>query len=152
MLTTLVSQFSSGLGLDLLPSFLVMTRVPLGAFFAIMGAFKLFTRASHRHMVATMRRDHVPLPVAEAWFVSGVEFFAGLALVTGCLTSLAASGLLVTCLVATCIDCPSRIKREDPASYYIDFLYLPEPLYLFPLALLVVAGPGRLALSSLIGF
>lgn len=97
--------------------------------------------------------DRVPRPGFNQWFVPGVEFSGGLALLFGVLAPLAALGLLVICLVAAHTSGKRRIIANMPidrADYVDDVLYLPEVLYLVMLLVVVLAGPGPLRLDSVL--
>jgi putative oxidoreductase len=124
---------------------LFVNRVLIGMFFVLSGYHKLFNAERHKSLVASLVECKIPcLPVMQ-WFVPGVEFFGGLAVVIGLLAPLAALGLVVICLVAFWRDGIKRIvawKPIDKADYCDDVLYLPEVLYVIALAVVILAGPG----------
>lgn len=130
-----------------------LIRGLLGLFFAISGYHKLFNQQRHLSIHQTMIADRVPFAAIMCWFVPTVEFFGGMALVVGLLSSLAALGLFSVCLVATCVDGVKRIPSYHPidkADYVDDVLYLPEVLYIIALLVPIFAGPGSLSLDHLI--
>lgn len=132
---------------------LVANRIALGTFFAISGYHKLFVAERHAAIVETMKQHRIPLVPFNCWFVPLVEFFGGLALLSGVLAPLAATGLFIICLVATCTDGLARIPQFHPidrADWLDDLLYLPEVLYLLGLAIVIVAGPGPHTLIDLL--
>jgi uncharacterized membrane protein YphA (DoxX/SURF4 family) len=124
---------------------LTLDRVALGLFFMISGYHKLFTASRHATLKGTLQESGVPaLPVMQ-WFVPGVEFSAGCALILGMLSALAAFGMFVICLTAIALDAIKRIQAWRPidrADWLGDLLYLPETLYWIGLAIVMLAGPG----------
>jgi len=145
-------QYLTG-GADLTAIALFINRIALGAFFTISGFHKLFNRQRHAVFVRELVTDRVPRLGFNQWFVPSIEFFGGLALLTGMLAPLAALGLLVICLVAVHTSGKRRIISSMPidrADYLDDALYLPEVLYLVMLVVVVLAGPGPLRLDSVV--
>lgn len=133
------------LGLGAPDAALFVNRIAVGVFFAISGYHKLFNSKRHASIAAVMREDKVPAPGFNEWFVPVVEFSAGCALVVGLVSALAASGLLVICVVACIADGLKRIESWGPldkADYLDDVLYLPEVLYALMLFVVICAGPG----------
>jgi putative oxidoreductase len=140
-------------GADLTAIALFINRVALGAFFAISGFHKLFNRQRHEIFLRELVSDRVPRVGFNQWFVPTIEFFGGLALLSGILAPLAALGLLVICLVAVHTSGKRRIISSMPidrADYLDDALYLPEVLYLVMLVVVVLAGPGPLRLDNIV--
>lgn len=140
-------------GLDAPHVALTLNRVALGVFFAISGYHKLFNPARHARIAQTMAADRVPLPRVNEWFVPGVEFLGGLALIVGLLAPLAAVGLFCVCCVATLVDGLARIPQWRPidrADYVDDVLYLPEVLYAVMLVIVVFTGSGPFSLDALV--
>lgn len=144
-----------GLGLETALAYLVLTinRLALGLFFALSGYHKLFNKERHASVVATLEHCGVPLIGFNQWFVPCVEFFGGLALLSGILAPLACMGLIVICVVAVLTDGLKRIPSYQPidkADYCDDVLYLPEVLYIFGLLIVMVLGPGPFTIPSLV--
>lgn len=140
-------------GLGVTDAGLVANRLALGTFFAISGYHKLFVAERHKALVETMKANNIPLVPFNCWFVPFVEFFGGLALISGVLAPLAATGLFMICLVATCTDGIRRVASYQPidkADYLDDLLYLPEVLYMLGLAIVIIAGPGSMTLLTLL--
>ena len=140
-------------GADLTAVALFINRVALGAFFTISGFHKLFNRQRHEIFLRELVSDRVPRIGFNQWFVPSIEFFGGLALLTGILAPFAALGLLVICLVAVHTSGKRRVISSMPidrADYLDDVLYLPEVLYLVMLVVVVLAGPGVLRLDSIV--
>ena len=140
-------------GADLTAVALLINRLALGAFFTISGFHKLFNRERHGVFLRELVADRVPRLGVNQWFVPSVEFFGGLALLTGMLAPLAALGLFVICLVAVLTSGKRRVVSSlpiDRADYLDDVLYLPEALYLVMLVVVMLAGPGPLRLDSVV--
>jgi putative oxidoreductase len=140
-------------GADLTAVALFINRIALGAFFTISGFHKLFNHQRHEIFLRELVSDRVPRVGFNQWFVPSIEFFGGLALLTGILAPLAALGLLVICLVAVLTSGKRRVISSMPidrADYLDDVLYLPEVLYLVMLVVVVLAGPGPLRLDSIV--
>ena len=132
---------------------LTLNRVALGLFFTISGYHKLFTASRHATLKGTLQESGVPaLPVMQ-WFVPGVEFSAGCALIVGLLSVFAAFGLFIICLVAFKLDAIKRIETWQPlnrADWIGDVLYLPEALYCIGLAVVMLGGPGPWSLDAVL--
>jgi uncharacterized membrane protein YphA (DoxX/SURF4 family) len=132
---------------------LTLNRVALGAFFAISGYHKLFNTSRHAALTHTLQDDGVhALPVMQ-WLVPSVEFSGGWALILGFLSVLAAFGLFVVCAGACAFDAVKRIRAWQPidrADWLGDLLYLPEALYCIGLSVVMLGGPGRWSLDSVL--
>jgi putative oxidoreductase len=123
-------------------------RVLLGVFFCISGGTKLFVRSQFDEMVQTIVQSHIPLPYANALFVSLVEFACGGGLALGLLTTVCAAMLTGDMLVAIATNRIHSIQASGILSWVDDFLYLPEVLYVLMLLWLVCSGPGRYSLDG----
>lgn len=124
---------------------LLFVRIAVGAFFAISGYHKMFNAARHATLVRTLESGHIPFVGFNQWWVPFVELFGGAAVIVGYMTPLAAFGLLVICVVATCSDGVHRIAEWAPldkADWLDDLLYLPETLLAVILLVILVAGAG----------
>lgn len=130
-------------------------RVATGSFFVLSGYHKLFNAERHKTITDTLVKDGIPFVSVNQWFVPCVELMAGLAVTFGLLTQLAALGLLVICLMATCVDGLKRIpawKPLDKGDYADDVLYLPEVIYMLILAVFVAGGAGQFSLDAYAGY
>ncbi len=130
-----------------------LNRIAVGAFFMLSGYHKLFNAERHRAIAGELKALGVPALGFNQWWVPLVEFSAGAAVVVGFLAPLAALGLLVIILVAIATSGHQRlklIKPIDEADRFDDFLYLPETLYGFMLALVVSAGAGPYSLDAVV--
>jgi putative oxidoreductase len=136
-------------GLDHQDTVLLLNRLAVGLFFAISGYHKLFVRERHEQLVLTLEACGIPFVWFCQWFVPLVEFFGGLAVLSGILAPFAALGMLVILLIALSTDGPKRIREYKPidrADYLDDFLYLPETTYVVMLLFVIFLGPGRYSL------
>ena len=131
-----------------------MLRVAVGTFFAISGYHKLFNKSRHEAMRKTLEEDHIPALRLNEWLVPIVEFVGGTSLALGLFAVFFAWSLGMVCLVATCADGLKRIREYyhpiDAADWLDDLLYLPEILYGLMLVAVILGGPGRLSLDSLL--
>jgi uncharacterized membrane protein YphA (DoxX/SURF4 family) len=133
-------------------SALLLNRLVVGTFFFLSGYAKLFHKERHATLVTTLRDRKIPFLEFNQWFVPLVEFFGGLAVISGILAPLAAIGMVTILLVAIVTDGPARIKIYSPVDgpdYLCDFLYLPEPLYVVMLMAVIICGPGKYSLHIL---
>jgi putative oxidoreductase len=132
---------------------LLLNRLVLGMFFAISGFHKLFVPRRHQEFRKTLAKAGVPLLGVMEWFVAGVEFLGGLAVVVGLLSPLAALGLLAVSAVAALTTGGDKLPKEplDPADTFDSVLYLPEVLYGAMATLVILAGPGAYSLDALLG-
>src|SRR5215471_75457 len=143
---------SSGLLTDTTIPFAI-ARVATGSFFALSGFHKLFNGTRHSTLVDTLKTCGVPCVPVMQGFGPSVELSAGLGLAFGFLTPLAALGLIVICVVATCTDGLKRIRSWQPldkADAIDDLLYLPEFIYIILLSFFVAAGAGPLSSDAII--
>jgi putative oxidoreductase len=134
---------------------LTLNRVALGVFFAISGYLKLFNVTRHATLTRTLEGSGVRAVRVMQWLVPGVEFSAGLALIVGFLSALAAFGVFVICLFAFKLDALKRIDSWMPINRFDrigDVLYLPEVLYCIGLLVVMLGGPGPWSVdAALIG-
>lgn len=131
-----------------------LMRVAAGTFFAFSGFNKLFDKKRHQTLVETLEGDGVPFVSVNQWFVPLVELFGGLAIAFGFLTPLAGIGLLVICVVATCVDGLERIHNWKPINVFDavdDFLYLPEVIWVIALVNIIAFGAGPYSMDNALG-
>jgi putative oxidoreductase len=127
---------------------ILLVRVSIGLFFAISGANKLFVAGGTKPVYETLVQAKVPFPQQTAYFVSGVEFFAGTLLTVGFLSSPASAALLIDMAVATLTSAVSTLpKGLSPIRWLDDFLYLPEVLYVLFFIWLLCSGPGKFSVD-----
>jgi uncharacterized membrane protein YphA (DoxX/SURF4 family) len=132
---------------------LALNRVALGVFFAISGYLKLFNPSRHATLTKTLQDAGVRGVARMQWLVPGVEFSAGLALIAGLLTALAAFGLFVICISAFKLDAIKRIDGWQPINRFDwidDVLYVPEALYCIGLIVVMLGGPGPWSLDAML--
>ncbi len=125
-------------------------RILIGIFFCISGGTKLFVPAQFRVLEQTLVQSNIPLPHANALFVSSVEFVCGAGLAFGLITPLCAAILAGDMIVATATNRIHSIQVSGFLAWLDDFLYLPEVLYILILVWLIFSGPGRYSLEGLI--
>jgi uncharacterized membrane protein YphA (DoxX/SURF4 family) len=136
-------------GLGQIDAALLVNRVVVGAFFILSGYHKLFVPARHAALVKTLQECRIPFVGFNQWFVPLVEFFGGMAVMSGLLAPLAALGMIAILIVAIATDGPKRLKAYmpiDAGDYLCDVLYLQEVLYLIMLVVVILGGPGTFSL------
>ncbi len=126
---------------------LFLAQYSMGSFFTISGALKLWHPIRRRQYIETFCRCHIPLMRVMLWLVPALTMLGGLALLTGIMVNYAAFGLALICVVALATERPPygiwRAWTYAPlnkADLFIDFLYLPEVLYIIILLILATAS------------
>ncbi len=128
---------------------ILVARFSLGLFFAVSGYNKLFVAAKHEDLIKLMTEIGMPFPDFMALFLACVEFFGGLFLMVGLLSTFCAIALTIAMIVAIVtveIDLviPKGIGFLDWMSW---FLYLPQVMYVILFVWLMTTGPGRHSLD-----
>lgn len=140
-------------GLNQPDAALFINRVIVGMFFVASGYNKLFDKARHATLVATLKECGIPFIGFNQWFVPLVELLGGIAVVLGLLAPLAALGMATILAVALWTDGKKRVAAYSPINrvdYICDWLYLPELLMLSMLLVVIFMGPGQLSLYALL--
>lgn len=132
---------------------LAFIRTGVGVFFAISGYNKLFHKERHAALRANLVKNKIPHVHIMEWWVPFWEFASGLMLAIGLLSAFNAGVLIIICVVACCCEAPKKVAAYKPinrSDAIADYLYLPEVLYIFMLAVNVLAGTGRYSVDALI--
>lgn len=123
---------------------ILLARVSLGLFFAVSGGNKLLVAEKHADLVKVMMEAGIPLPEFMSYFLASVEFFGGMLLVIGLLSTFCAIALTIAMLVAIATveihTIPQGLSALDWLSW---FLYLPQVMYVLIFGWLMTTGPGR---------
>ena len=122
----------------------LLARISLGLFFAISGGHKLLDPARSEALVKVMIEAGIPFPEFMSVFLASVEFFGGMFMVVGFLSTFCAIALTIAMLVAIFTvelhTIPQGLSALNWLSY---FLYLPQVMYVLIFGWLIVVGPGR---------
>lgn len=141
--------FNDG-GPHLTDEVILLFRITVGVFFAISGFYKLFNE--HRHATFVRTLQECGIWPGMCWFVAGVEFLGGLAVVFGVLTQLALLGLLailVVAFVTAAIPDLRKKKLLGIADYCAVALAQAEAFYMILIVGLLLTGPGKYTLYAL---
>jgi putative oxidoreductase len=125
----------------------LVTRLVMGQAFHQTGSGKI---ANFARTVSFFTDLGIPLPEANAFFVSRLEFWGGLLLLVGLATRLVAAGLASTMVVA--LATADRAKFLDALRGTGDggLTDVVPFVYLLLLGWLVLAGPGAVSLDALV--
>ncbi|QMU62307.1 MAG: DoxX family membrane protein [Gammaproteobacteria bacterium] len=128
---------------------ILVARVSLGLFFAVSGYNKLFNEEKHAGLIELMMEIGVPLPEFMALFLACVEFFGGLMLMVGFLSTFVCIALTIAMIVAIATVEIEHIipKGIGPLDWMSWFLYLPQVMYIILFGWLITTGPGKLSLD-----
>ena len=131
---------------------ILLARVSLGAFFAISGWNKLFQVKNHEGLVKVMIEAGIPFPEFMSYFLGSVEFFGGMFLIIGFLSTFCCIALTFAMLVAIItVEFHHAIpKGLGPLDWLDYFLYLPQVLYVILFIWLMISGPGRHSIDHII--
>jgi putative oxidoreductase len=125
----------------------LLTRLVIGQAFFLTGRGKL---ANFENTVSFFTDLGIPLPAANAAFVSRLEYFGGLLLVVGLLTRLTAFLLSSTMVVAMATADRELFVEALAGSGEAGLTDVTPFVYLLLLLWLVVFGPGPLSLDRLL--
>lgn len=150
-------------GLDLAPVALFLNRFTLGLFY-FLARFRFFYDPSkpaiafpgkgrwfnaERLASLTRKMQHCGYARWWAWPVALIEVVGGLMLIAGIFSAFAALGLLVLTLFATRCTWRSKVYEQNPVDC-LDicscYLWRVEGLYVVMASVVILAGPGALAL------
>lgn len=119
----------------------LIARIPVGYVFMRTGWVKLNNLDA---MIANFREWGIPEPEIVTPFVSGLEFFGGIALVLGLLTRIMGGGLAVTMVVAIVsakwadVDSLETLLGFEETTYFVVFTWL------------AIGGAGKASFDQLI--
>lgn len=148
-LAVLKKATSLGLRLAAALAFLapLLTRLVMGQAFYQTGGGKI---ANFDNTVAFFTELGIPMPEANALFVSRLEYFGGIALVLGLLTRLFAAGLASTMVVALLTADKQSFLDALRGSGEAGLTDVVPFVYLLFLGWLVLYGPGPVSLDKLV--
>jgi uncharacterized membrane protein YphA (DoxX/SURF4 family) len=143
----------------------LIARLALGSFF-VLARFRFFYDPSQpagtRWLCSPRRRSLTRKmcvcgwkwkPSLWAWIAALIEVGAGAFLIIGLLTRLSAFGLLAVTVVANVCTAREKVLKQNPVDR-IDcigcYLWTAEPLYIMFSLIVLLLGPGLLALDSII--
>lgn len=132
---------------------LAILHIATGAFFAVTGYRKTFVKATHDGVFGLLASHGVRYEVR--WLIVLGELFGGLALLTGFLTQLAATGLVVIMAGAYVLDTWPSVLAKNPKPCELtklcsNALCTPEAQLLIICATLALTGAGAFSLDALI--
>ena len=113
----------------------------MGSFFAISGGNKLFDPTRAEALIKVMMEAGIPFPEFLSVFLASVEFFGGLFLIGGFLSTF--------CAIAT-VELHTIPKGLSALDWWSWFLYLPQVLYVMIFGWLMIVGPGRYSADHII--
>ena len=128
---------------------ILVARFSLGLFFAVSGYNKLFVPEKHADLIHLMADIGMPFPEFTALFLAVVEFFGGLMLMVGFLSSIVCIALSIAMVVAIAtVEIEHVIpKGIGPLDWMSWFLYLPQVMYIILFGWLITTGPGKLSID-----
>ncbi|WP_444936054.1 DoxX family protein [Microbulbifer sp. JMSA004] len=131
---------------------ILVARLSLGLFFSVSGYNKLFDPKKHEDLINLMNEIGMPFHESMAIVLASIEFFGGLLLFVGLLSTPVAIVLTITMIVAIAtVEIEHVIpKGIGPLDWMSWFLYLPQVLYIILFIWLMATGPGRFSLDYLI--
>lgn len=131
--------------MDSLDIGLGVLHVATGTFFTITGFRKLFVPRVHARVAGLFKKLGVGGRAVE-WAVPAGEFAAGLGLLTGTLTPVAAGGALIITAGAYYLDTIHEVEAKNPSGicdWVAKALCTPEGQLLVILVSLIFTGPGK---------
>jgi putative oxidoreductase len=130
---------------------ILVARFSLGLFFAVSGYNKLFVAEKHEDLIKLMAKIGIPFPDFMALFLASVEFFGGLLLMIGLLSTFCAIALTIAMIVAILtVELDTIPKGLGFLDWMSWFLYLPQVMYVILFGWLMTTGPGRISIDYLL--
>jgi putative oxidoreductase len=125
----------------------LLTRLVIGQAFHQTGSGKI---ANFANTVSFFTELGIPMPQANAFFVSRLEYWGGLLLIAGLLTRLVAAGLASTMVVAILTADRATFLGALKGTSEAGLTDVTSFVYLLFLLWLVLFGPGLLSLDALV--
>lgn len=127
----------------------ISVRLAFGGGFAFHGYVKLFAPGGHESFVCIMKGFGIPAPGLMAWFIGGLEFFGGLALLTGTFVATTALALLIELAINVSMALsqggfPPPCNPDQPLPGYQSSL-----LYMSAMVALILGGSGAWSVTRL---
>ncbi|MEE8270769.1 MAG: DoxX family protein [Alphaproteobacteria bacterium] len=130
---------------------ILLARVSLGLFFAISGGNKLFVPERHDGLIETFIEAGIPFPEFMSVFLASVEFFGGVLLAIGLLSTFCSIALTIAMIVAIAtVEIHTIPVGLSPLDWLSWFFYLPQVMYVLIFVWLMVSGPGPVSVDSLL--
>ena len=125
----------------------LLTRLVIGQAFHQTGSGKI---ANFANTVNFFTELGIPMPQANAFFVSRLEYWGGLLLIAGLLTRLVAAGLASTMVVAILTADRETFLGALKGTSEAGLTDVTSFVYLLFLVWLVLFGPGPVSLDALV--
>lgn len=127
------------------PIFII--RIFVGLFFAISGLGKLFLSEKREMLAQIMEQANIPLASLMVYLVPLMELVFGLFLTIGLITTICSWFLLIIMAVATFTVRAPMIDQNSFVAWFLDFVYLPEVLFMFIFFWLIFSGGGKASID-----
>jgi putative oxidoreductase len=128
----------------------VLVRLVIGGGFAYHGYPKLFTAEGHASFLYIMQQMGAPMPQLTSWAVGALEFFGGVALLTGAFVVTTSTVLIIELALNLAIALahggfPPPLNPDQPLPGYASSL-----LYITGLLALALGGAGKCSLTRMV--
>lgn len=141
--TDLLGPFPAAISIALL-----LLRLVTGALFILSGWHKLTNPKRREQMEKTLAKGRIPAPRTSSPLLAAVELVGGTLLVVGLFTPLAAAVLAVMMVVAIVTVQLKGVEGDADTSWWENFLFLPDVLYLAIFLALAAFGAGSISLDA----
>ncbi|MCH9630594.1 MAG: hypothetical protein S4CHLAM37_05960 [Chlamydiia bacterium] len=127
------------------PIFII--RIFVGIFFAISGLGKLFLSEKREMLAQILDQANVPLASVFVYLVPLMELVFGLFFAIGLITTISSWFLFIIMAVATFTVRAPMIQPGSTISWFLDFVYLPEVLFMFIFFWFMFSGGGKASID-----